>query len=196
MKHKHGPWYAYLLVALIVPFVSTFWIRFVTRPKRDERFSLFLTAYTFDQDELKKRALTYEKGNILEVNFDRITPHDRSFDTYYQTVKESEDAFILPLSDVEGKKEYLSFYAPIEKDYVKEMLGDKLEFYSLDEKDYGIKVFDGETGWSSDIIQYLLPNQPKEDYYLFFSSKSPLIGKLNGSQKDDAFYLLKGLIPA
>ncbi len=189
--HLATHWYIYLFYALIAIFLWTYAVTLVTRDKPKEVVTIWIMTYDIELAEFTE-ALENNRPEYLKhirVNFeDRTAPY---VDIKYQGIGVDNDIVILPESFVaKGSAAY--GYQVLHKEYLESIMPG-LEYYTIDDNAYGIKIFDKDDT-DDGLIKYTNETDEKENYYLFINKKSLHMGKINNSQYDGGIKVLRMLL--
>ena len=188
--HLTSNWHWYLIYTLFAIFIWCYAVILVTKDKPKEVVTVWVMAYDINSDYV----------DYLEANKPDYLKHVRvSFELKgndyasikYQGIGTSQDIVILPESFLE---EYLDLTTLIEldTDIINEKYGNQ-EYYYVDGKPYGIKVFD-TTDEDNGYITYTKEDTTNESYYIFLNNKSLHMGNLNNSKYDGALEILRLLL--
>lgn len=142
-----------------------------------------------DNDTCQTLELTLELEKDLPQDIRMVKVHTLSYVAFDEGALDYADIFIFPGSGIESRAQGLE---PITDHPI--VRG--REVLTLDGDVIGIKVYDAATGTGcmKDFIQYAVPGQEPEDYYMVFPSLSRHLGSLNGSRDDAAFFVAEKML--
>ena len=150
----------YILAALLVPPVFTYFVYLKNRAKSYEIFSLFVSADLKDKVGMKNLLKTYLPEDI-EINCYSCDINNSAFGTYYSAKGEISDIVILQESLI-AQFDYIPYLE------ITSLTSFDLEGgYSRDEKVYGLVSKNEEHNYLGEYINY-----SDEDYYIFINKKS------------------------
>ena len=190
--HIQLKWKYYLLGILASFIVSILAVNIASAPTKKEKVAVFLTCYnTSSSFNEYIESITPDYLEIIELNI------KHKEDDYYGTVikgyRKAADILIIP----ESKIEYLFMKncLVLTDECISELTNRDYEYYSVDGKNYGIKVYSKDT--DSGILEGLVDfnkEGSEEDCYLFINNKSLHLGKYNNSKYDGAISILKEIL--
>ena len=161
----------YLLWALIAVVAVEWVFSALAAPKAEQTIYLFICADGVDEEGLKEKLESQKPEYVKEVVLFCYDKKSKDFSLLFATngLRKS-DILILPKSVFEGENVSTAF-CPLNASYVKENVS-SAPLYYLNEKAYGIKVYDGDSGegCATDLITYC--GDEKEDCYLLFNVNS------------------------
>ena len=189
--HVANHWISYLIYAIVATFIWCYAITLWTKDKPKEVVTIYVLSYGCESDNLASK-LEEVKDDYLRhvrVNYDdRTNPY---VNIKYQGLGTSCDIVIVPESFIESMG-VESVYSSLDKDYMTSIFGE-LEYYTIDEKYYGIKLFD-KNSEDNGYIKFKLEDTEDENYYIFLNKKSLHMGEINNSDMDGAIKILKELL--
>lgn len=186
-------WYLYLLSIAVS--VSAFCIltSIKTNPKRTEKISVLIGSYDAKVNDLEKELNNNKPEQVKDIQIRYLNLHAKNFQYLFSTLRDDIDMFILPNSYVAGKEDdTVKYAANLDAKYVDSKVEKEFEFYVYDGYNKGIKIYDSDSdiGCMKDYITYN-EDDNKSDYFLFFSYKSKNIGKVNSSESETAYQIVK-----
>lgn len=183
-KHFIDRLYLYVIAIILIPAIVSYGVILKTNPKDYEIFSVFVEANFRDSSSFKN----YIKENTgkanKEINLYSITSDLKAYEVVYQTQGLESD--ILILSDKAFKNDYSSNYVE---------LMENSSFYSdtnkmVNDKHFGIQIFDGMQGKLTDFINY----EENQQYYLFINKYSVHTSRFVNEGKTEQIFKLLGVI--
>ncbi len=181
--------WAFFVFPLVTIVLYGFVIQSVTRPKREEKISLFVGAY---RDFGLEDALQAKRPDgIREVNVDFALLGSTSFRQQYRALWSNEDAILLPESQLgDDPSALLNSFVSFSAETINQLLPGEHTFYSWNSKLYGIQVFsqESEKGWGDNLLRYTQEQVESENFYLFFVPTSPHLGNLVKDSHDAAIF--------
>lgn len=150
----------YILTALLVPPIFTYFVYLKNRAKNYEVFSLFVSADLKDKVGMKGLLKT-SLPEDLEINCYSCDLHDSTFATYYSAKSEISDIIILQESFIK-QFDYIPYL-----DITSLTSFDLSNGYAKDEKTYGLVLKNQEHNYLSEYINY-----SDDNYYVFINKKS------------------------
>ena len=150
----------YILAALLVPPVFTYFVYLKNRAKNYEVFSMFVSADLKDKVGMKKLLKT-SLPEDLEINCYSCDIKDSAFATYYSAKGEISDIIILQESFIK-QFDYIPYL-----DITSLTSFDLNNGYVRDEKTYGLALKNQEHNYLGEYINY-----SDENYYVFINKKS------------------------
>ncbi len=176
--------YLYILAVILIPAALTYGIILKTNPKPEEMFTVFVDANINDSEAFK----SYIKQNTDEKDKETtIYSHLSSMNTYdvvYQTQGLNSD--ILILSENGFKNDYAANLVEI---------NDENSYYSItnkmvEDKHFGIEIFDGKDGYLKDYIKY----NDGIKYYIFINNGSVHTKNFKSDGTTEEIFKLLGAI--
>lgn len=181
--------WAYALFCLAGSLLSIYIVDLINKPRNEETISILVASYD-DKCETFRNEVNQRRPKYLrEIQFNTYSLLDERFEDYYLKLAYGlSDIVILPESKVNESK--VQDYYAIFNDEIKTKYFPNKEWYTLDDKDYGILIHKKDTE-DNHLLTYCLNEQTDEDYYLFFYWKSKHIGSLNNTTYNTAFELMQ-----
>ena len=186
-------WYFYLLSIAVSVSAFCILVSVKTNPKRTEKISILIGSYDAKVTDLENELKNNKPEQVKDVQIRYLNLHAKNFQYLFSSLRDDVDMFILPISYVEGREEgTVKYAANLDEEYVNHNIGKEPTYYSYDDKNKGIQIYDSESdvGCMKDYITYN-EDDNKSDYYLFFSYKSKNIGKINNSKSETAYQIVK-----
>ena len=181
--------WVYVLFCLASVFLSIYVIDLINKPRNEETISILVASYDDKCETFKTEVDKRRPRYLREIQYNTYSLLDDSFENYYLNLAYGlSDIVILPESKVNDSK-VLDYYA-IFNDEIKTKYFNNKEFYTLDDKDYGVLIHKKGTE-DNNLLKYYLDEKSDENYYLFFYWKSKHIGSLNNTTYNTAFELMQ-----
>ena len=148
-----------------------------------------MASYDYKCEVFRKEVDKNRPDYLREIEFHTYSLLDNNFDDYYLNLAYGLcDIAILPESKVNDSK-VQDYYAILSDEIINKYYTDN-EFYTLDEKDYGVLIHKKGLN-DNNLLKYSLSEEMDENYYLFFFWKSKHIGSLNNTTYETAFKLMQ-----
>ncbi len=188
IKHFAEKWIRYL-IALILIFI--FWLIVVdvlVAVKPENKIGIFIGAYGISQklDECIDKPAEIEEIEIYDVNINE----DYYFVIFSAYISNCDFSIV---NEKQFRESDIQYYLDLEEDKILSYFGEQ-EYYFVNDKIYGIKIYDGKTkvGILNDLITYD-GEESEDDYYLFFNKDSMHLGELNSSVDDKAIQVIQSM---
>ena len=141
-------WYVFIIWLLISIFISIWALDIKTNYKKEEVISIFISADSFNDKEIKSRLSNEKKGNIKEVYIKCVQTNDPNYFLSYSTFgTESSDLLILKV-DMFDDESIKQFY------FIDELDNSTYNLYKIDDKPYGIIIHSKDNNHNNEIIEY------------------------------------------
>ena len=189
--HISTHWFIYLIYSIIAIFIWSYAVTLYTKDRPKEVVTVWIMAYDADQNAL---TLKLESSKADYLKHVRVTFEDRRGEYVtikYQGIGVDSDIVVLPESFLENNN-VASTYLMLNTDYLSSAIGD-LEYYTVDYKAYGIKIFD-KNDTDDGLIKYTTDDIENENYYLLIKKKSLHMGSLNNASMDGGINVLRMLL--
>lgn len=186
-------WYLFFIWCLVAVIASVGIIDLRLKPKNEEVFSVFLSGYSLDKAKIQNSLESVSPDYVREINVYTVEITDEYFGVYYATNGTMKcDIAIIPEErlnndTIEGS------YLVLNTEYL-EKYNLPTDYYYVNDKVYGIKVFDKEKDDNNSFISYTKDGNDKQDYYAFFFMYSYHTGELNSRKYDTAFKMLEVIV--
>ena len=181
--------WVYVLFCLASTLLSIYAVNLINKPRNEETISILVASYDDKCEEFKKEVNKRRPDYLREIQFNTYSLLDDSFENYYLNLAYGlSDIVILPESKVNNSK-VQDYYAILNDEIKTKYFVDK-EFFSLEDKEYGVLIHKKGTE-DNNLLKYNLDEQTDENYYLFFFWKSKHIGVLNDTTYNTAFELMQ-----
>ena len=181
--------WVYVLFCLASTLLSIYVVNLINKPRNEETISILVASYDDKCEEFKKEVNKRRPDYLREIQFNTYSLLDDSFENYYLNLAYGlSDIVILPESKVNNSK-VQDYYAILSDEIKTKYFVDK-EFFSLEDKEYGVLIHKKGTE-DNNLLKYKLDEQTDENYYLFFFWKSKHIGVLNDTTYNTAFELMQ-----
>lgn len=172
-------WYIILLVCIFSYTLSYYVVSSLTKYKKEEVFSIFVTSYELKDKELEKKLLNkYHELGIEQVNIYNYLYEDKDIASYYANFGKKSDIVILYEPDLNEMKEYI-------KDNFICISISGYETYDYDGKAYAIKIYDSNSNENYLYNYFEFQGDIKCSAYLLIN-----IDSVHFSSKEDLGYLI------
>lgn len=172
--------YAYIIAAVAIPSIVTYGVILKTNPKAEEMFTIFVEANINDSSSFKD----FIRNNTNEKNKEITTYSCLSSMNTYEVVYQTQglESDLLILSENAFRDDYSSNYVE---------LSTENSFYGstnkmVNDKHFGIQIFDGSNGHLSNYIKY----KENINYYIFINKNSVHISRFSNAGKTEQIYTL------
>ena len=148
MSKLLNKWYVFIIWLLISIFNSIWSVDIKTNYKKEEVISIFISANSFNDEEIKAKLTSEKKGNIKEVYIKCVQINDPNYFLSYSTFgTENSDLLILKI-DMFDDETIKQFY------FIEEMEHSLYDLYKIDDKPYGIIIHAKDNTHKNEIIEY------------------------------------------
>ena len=181
--------WVYAIFCLTFSLLSIYIVNLINKPRNQETISIFVASYDYKCEVFRKEVDKNRPDYLREIEFHTYSLLDNNFDDYYLSLAYGLcDIAIVPESKVNDSK-VQDYYAILSDEIINKYYTDN-EFYTLDEKDYGVLIHKKGLN-DNNLLKYSLSEEMDENYYLFFFWKSKHIGSLNNTTYETAFKLMQ-----
>lgn len=190
-NHISGYWIFYLLAAVISTILWSTIVSFWTKDKKEEVVTVWVMAFDANISELTNK-LENEKPEYL--NHVRLTFNDYENELSkisFDGLGSNYDLAILPESFL-SKVAVERLYSTLDDTTINTIFGSQ-SYYKIDEKNYGIEIFN-KSEEDNGLITYTKEGIEPENYYIFINKNSLHMGKINNSQYDGGISVIKTLL--
>lgn len=149
----------------------------LSKPRLQNKIQVLIGADVKNKKGFDEYFLDACNDDIYTVDSTFLDASQNLFTSYYSTTIDSLDLSILPSSLFDKNIFNISKYFSLSEELLKDKTGlTDFSYFSKDEKNYGIKIYDKATkkGYLKDYIDY-----SDDDYYLFINKSSYHVGELN-----------------
>lgn len=182
-------WYLFALWGIASCFICITLVDLAIKPKDEETIALFIGAHHVDVAGLQEDLMDNSPSYLREINIQAYSVSDQYFGMYYNTYGTMKaDIVIIPESKIRDDTSE-TIYAILDEEYLKNY-NLSSDYYFINGKYLGIKIFDKETSKNAPLITYM-NGEETEDYYAFITCGSVHGGKLNNSEYDTALTILE-----
>ena len=181
--------WAYALFCVACSLLSIYVIDLINKPRNEQTISILVASYDDKCEEFREEVDKRRPDYLREIQYNTYSLLDKNFESYYSNLAYGLcDIVILPESRVKDEK--VQDYYAIFTDEVKTQYFPNKEFYTLENKEYGVLIH--KKGLEdNNLIKYCLDENTDENYYMFFYWKSKHIGSLNNKEYTTAFDLMQ-----
>ena len=141
MNKVLSKWYVFLIWLVISFFVSSWIIDLRTNFKDEEVISIFISAYSFDEEKIKEELTKVEVVGIKQVNIKCVQTNNPNYYLSYSTFGVESSDFLILKKNMFGDDALKQFYSLEAFNFEYDIL------YFIDDKPYGIYIHkkDGES---------------------------------------------------
>ncbi len=175
----------YVIWLLLSVFVWSWIFNMINDTSTFHKVSMYI-----DCHECADLDLTLELEEDMPKGIKMVKVHPLSYVVFDESTMFMGDILILRESQMENYRPVLADITALSGRWT-----DRPR-YSQEDADYGIQVYDGQTGEGilSDYVTFLHPGEEQENFYLVFLAESRHLGSLNGSKDDAAFQMADRLL--
>ena len=172
--------YLYIIAVLVVPSIITYGVILKTQPKQEEIFTIFVEANINDISSFQ----SFVKENTNIKNKETTIYHTLSSISTYEVIFQTQglESDLLILSENAFKNDYSSNFVELDSENVFYSTTNKM----VNEKHFGIQVFDGNEGFLSEFIKYI----DDINYYIFINKNSVHTSRFSSEGKTEQIFNL------
>ena len=186
--HVSSYWVTYLLYAICAIFIWCYAVTLFTKDRPKEVVTLWIMAYDINQEEYTNYLENNKPDYLKHVRVTFELKGNEYASIKYQGIGASCDIVILPESFINSFLN-VSNYIELDTETINELYGD-IEYYYINNKPYGIKIFDSND-IDNGLIKYTKEDTENENYYIFLNIKSLHMDNLNNSKYDGGLEVLR-----
>ena len=150
--HFYYCWYLYIIVGLLVGFLSNYFITLKTKTRDNEKISFYIGSNYVNTEKLEKILFKDTNEQLKEISILDYNENDMYFAVTLQSIGILSDFAILPIDKISENLVYGSFLSLDSLDL--SFLGNDIEYYKINNQKFGIIVHNDTISYQNDNIVY------------------------------------------